>query len=353
MSLYAHFVPRGLIEYAAQGMTISEVAALTGANYSSVWNAARKYGVTFQRRQHKAKTAAPLQPRTSPNAERNQQIVARFDAGETLESISLDYGITRERVRQIVDKAGRQSRRELKIGQFAEMADRLRGEWHTVKSAAELLGVSRQVARDVARKHHINLHAMEREEHDAFMAMVARVEAGESIYAISGGDRSTEVRLRYFCNKIGVKSKARSRHMDFSHRTPLLREWRASGLDWKECAGRLATIEGRNMGAGSICAWAYRNIPDLPSQPRKQREPRLPKVVIREPRVPKEHKVVAPRKPRPIPNVDILPTVKETALANRDNATAAQIAAACGVSRNSIIGYWWRAKQSGELEAAE
>lgn len=44
---------------------------------------------------------------------RTKEMVRRFDAGETLQSIGDDYGITRERVRQIVKKAGSIERQKL------------------------------------------------------------------------------------------------------------------------------------------------------------------------------------------------------------------------------------------------
>lgn len=42
--------------------------------------------------------------------DRNARIVAAFDAGETLGAIGESYGVTRERVRQIVQRAGREPR---------------------------------------------------------------------------------------------------------------------------------------------------------------------------------------------------------------------------------------------------
>lgn len=48
-----------------------------------------------------ASSGVPLTP-----AQRDAQMVARYVEGETLESIGQDYGVTRERVRQIVTKVG-------------------------------------------------------------------------------------------------------------------------------------------------------------------------------------------------------------------------------------------------------
>lgn len=45
------------------------------------------------------------------------------------------------------------------------------------------------------------------------------------------------------------------------------------------------------------------------------------------------------------PEIEIRPTVRETALVNRGRASASQIAEAVGSTRNSIIGHWFRARQ--------
>jgi len=46
-------------------------------------------------------------------------------------------------------------------------------------------------------------------------------------------------------------------------------------------------------------------------------------------------------------NIEIRETIRDTALANRGKATAAEIAAAIGVTRNAIIGHWFRARKEG------
>lgn len=55
--------------------------------------------------------------------------------------------------------------------------------------------------------------------------------------------------------------------------------------------------------------------------------------------------------PQRVPsNIEVRPTLRETALVNRGKATAEQIALAIGVSRNSIIGHWFRARQLGQIQ---
>lgn len=51
------------------------------------------------------------------------------------------------------------------------------------------------------------------------------------------------------------------------------------------------------------------------------------------------------------PDIEVRASIKETAIANHGKASADQIASVIGVSRNSIIGHWYRARQKGELPA--
>ncbi len=48
--------------------------------------------------------------------------------------------------------------------------------------------------------------------------------------------------------------------------------------------------------------------------------------------------------------IEVKRTVKETAIANRGKASAEQIAAAIGTTRNAIIGHWFRARQLGLIQ---
>ena len=53
----------------------------------------------------------------------------------------------------------------------------------------------------------------------------------------------------------------------------------------------------------------------------------------------------------PDATVEVMASVKETAIANRSRASARQIGAALGVSRNTIIGHWFRSRESAISKA--
>lgn len=91
-----------------------------------------------------------------PAEERNALMVARYIEGETLDAIGQDYGVTRERVRQIVSKVGgnlaaesRQKRLELAQAAAKAAADQFMASYGDIARAAAAKGSTR--AETVAR----------------------------------------------------------------------------------------------------------------------------------------------------------------------------------------------------------
>lgn len=90
-------------------------------------------------------SAAPLPPE-----QRNALMVARYVEGETLDAIGQDYGVTRERVRQIVSKVGgnmaadsRQKRIELRQAAAKAVADQFMASYGDIARAAAANGATR------------------------------------------------------------------------------------------------------------------------------------------------------------------------------------------------------------------
>jgi DNA-binding CsgD family transcriptional regulator len=48
--------------------------------------------------------------------------------------------------------------------------------------------------------------------------------------------------------------------------------------------------------------------------------------------------------------IEVFSSARETAIRNRGKASASQIANACGITRNSVIGYWNRARAAGLIQ---
>lgn len=84
-----------LSKLAADGLTAKEAATTLGEPYNQFMVYARKHGVVFKR------------PTLGDGTYRNNRVAEcerRYRAGETLAAIAADYGITRERVRQILTR---------------------------------------------------------------------------------------------------------------------------------------------------------------------------------------------------------------------------------------------------------
>lgn len=107
-----------LTEMAARGLTYNEAAAEAGVSYHYVASYARRYDLTFtlEKRGRKINTRKDA---------RSFDMRLMYEAGQTLEQIGQKYGLTRERVRQLMTRdfgtrakdggkaeIGRQKRRE-------------------------------------------------------------------------------------------------------------------------------------------------------------------------------------------------------------------------------------------------
>lgn len=266
-------------------------------------------------------------------------ILRRFDAGETLEAIGADFGITRERVRQIAKAYGRAPRNDGIRERVKEVARYLDENWVTSTEAAEKFGVSPAAITHTARKHGIELPFLTFAEELEIKKAVALVRAGQSMNAVAKAIGRSHSWLQYHCRQRGVVSRGKSKWRDFSHRPAMLRQWREEGCTWAECSRRLGEHEGQEYHPMVAHNWAVRHAPELTNLPRVRKPAPEPKTKLAK-RTKLTPPVSAPA------DIQVLPTVRETALANRGKASASVIAAALGVTRNSIIGHWFRARHS-------
>ena len=85
-------------ELAAQGMTCRELSRAIGCSYFTVWAWAKREGVTLIR--------GKRGPVPSPKSERAELMESMYRQGMTMQAIGEKYNVTRERVRQVLKRAG-------------------------------------------------------------------------------------------------------------------------------------------------------------------------------------------------------------------------------------------------------
>lgn len=323
-----------LQQMANEGLSRKEAAKLLGVRYQVFSSLVAGIGVEWLK----------LGGRPA-DLNRRAAILALYDAGETLEAIGDRFGVTRERVRQIVKKSGRKPRRRQAEECRERLAKRL-VEMHgaSAAEAANALGVSVESVRYLAKQEVVKFIHRNSDVEATLAALAERIKAGESIRhaAITGGVSSST--LQYYCRQHGISSPVPTRWTVSERRPEIIRSGREAGKTWAEIAADIASVEGtRGCVPGSIVNWAAKYCPDTlqikPPRKPKERKPRSPKVCYAG--------YAHERYPASV-DIDVRDTVRETALANRGKASASQIASAIGVSRNSIIGHWFRARSAGE-----
>jgi len=87
--------PEELRRYAATGRSIKEAATEFGVSYSTVFVRAKREGIAFKR---------PPATNTKVSDPTGKKMLVLYHNGETLQQIGDRYGVTRERVRQILTK---------------------------------------------------------------------------------------------------------------------------------------------------------------------------------------------------------------------------------------------------------
>lgn len=327
------FMLEHLRKFAAEGMSRVDCAARLDVTYQSVCTAASKQGIGFRDAPRGTNPQRPL-PIVEENRERNTAILQRYAAGESLTDIARSLGLTRERVRQLVKRTGAVMPHTLSKQQVADIIKAIGAEPMTADAAAARFGVRRNKIVTIARSARVRLVSDYEVRNVGLMPLVERVRAGESMHSLAAGNRSVETRLSWLIKKLGIPVRAHGRWRDLSHRVDMIAEGRNNNSTWDEIALSVGEFEAHKTSGANIMKWAERNCPEVFSIPVARRSK------ARKPRAPKPAREIAPD-----PTIVVLGTVRETAVANRGKATAAQIARAIGTTRNAVIGHWFRARQ--------
>lgn len=274
------------------GKTAKEISDETGFSLQAVYRALRREGVPLL-------IGAP-RPRRRPKTDRNAQIIEKYKNGASAEQIGSEYGITRERICQILRP----------------------------HNLTNIKAEQKRIAREFVEA-----------ERSKIVDQIKSTRAGAVAEAVAivrnGGSRNDAVRrtglpvhvVHSACNQAGLPHRHGrwAREIEFQKRMDLIRTMRAEGKLWNEIGH-------------SHYSWAVRNMPEIiGAHPKKTRGVATVKAAAS----------AAPIPPAP----DVWTPEKVATLCRMyfDGCSAQQIADVLGegFTRNSVIG------KSNRLRAAK
>lgn len=316
------------------GLTAYEASAKHGLSLQTIYRIVHEWGV--------ATPANGLWPQIKS---RNDEIVTHFQAGETLEAIGAAYGITRERVRQITNKANQVPRSMQKQQRDEDILALLIGADLTVKEASEFTGLPIYSLHSLNKRfgYPIEFKKDRLIDDPAIAEMAAKVADGMSIYEASGKDHRVAALVQDYCKEAGIVS-VHGRWHDRAKRKEIVLRMRKAGKEWPDVVVAVSEAEDKQIELESLVNWSKRHAPEV----FKVRH-RI-KAVRPHPYVPKQSFNPDNIKPvMTVADVKMAPTLREAVKVNRGKVPATLIAQAYGVSRNSVIGLWYRMRKSGEI----
>ncbi|MBO0125187.1 hypothetical protein [Agrobacterium sp. OT33] len=238
---------------ASAGLTKKQAAEKIGYTYAHGAVLSKAHSIPFKKRS--------LVPENVKG--RNEEICRRYLAGEMQVTLAEEFGLTRERVRQIIEKAGLVSETQRHAEFVAVVAGTVARKKLTVSQAAEMFKISRANAWRYCKESGIKPASMTSEEEAELDVLAQVVVDGESCRRAAGGNAYKASKVRRHLLQKGLNVRGRSRHDDFSKRRELIDRWRAEGLTWEQCAVRLSSHDGRAITYAGIYIWARKHMPHL------------------------------------------------------------------------------------------
>jgi hypothetical protein len=277
-------------------------------------------------------------------SQRDLEMKALFEAGQTLQSIGEKFGETKERVRQVVNiRLGAKPRFKAiqeRIKQDAETIKGLIDEGRHTNDIASLLGVSRSYVSFVSRNFGVKVPrapGCNQIRTDEIEQAVQRVVQGYSIGKACAASPGLRNNVMDECKRRGVQSR-HGKWRDFSARHAILKNGIEAGLSYPEIREQIGKAEGKELLNEALLTWAYTHgyrfkKPSTPSAaPLRTVRPKAPKIIREKCAV-----IVDGLSPR------------EVAIKYYGKTSAAEIAKMLGCTRNSVIGHWFRARKQGQI----
>lgn len=237
---------------AADGLTRDETACKLNLSYQTIVKHALANGIEFKRKKE-----------FGPTGSRNAVICERYLKGEKQIDLANEFGISRERVRQIIERSGLVSERKRHADFVAIVAGTVARKNLTLTEAASMFGLSRSNVYAHCRMHGVTPASLSAEERAELNDLALQVVSGKSIRQAVQCEHRKAKRLRRHLVKNGINARGRSRWDDFSERKRLLEKWRSEGLSWKECAAKLSKRDGRKITGAALVTWCSRHMKHL------------------------------------------------------------------------------------------
>lgn len=200
---------------ADSGMTRREAAAAVGCSYVTVVNHSLDHGIEWMN-----------QPDNRAASGRNKEICERYLAGEKQIDLAAEFRISRERVRQLIEKAGLVSETKRHEDFMATVAGTVARKGLTLGEAAEFFKIAKLNVYSYCRRHGVKPARMSAEEAAELDTMAADVVKGKSIRQAAGCDNAKAEKVRRHLIRKNIKARGRSRHDNFDERRKLLTKWR-------------------------------------------------------------------------------------------------------------------------------
>lgn len=232
-----------IIRLAEEGKTLTEIAKNLSLPVHSVRHRVLALGLRLR--------DGRTDRKGTHDQARADAIAERYKRGETLQRIGDSYGISRERVRQILRKCTPVLERD---GGAAVVAEQKRRDQAARRDQAymEKFGCGWEEykrIRDISRGRLLE-------------ELKPHVEAGGSLRSFCQAYKVCKYTVYRLAHEAGLDIR-HGPHRDLSYRLAMIERGRADGLSWARISGLMAKIEGRPLSEAAAYLWARKHAPHL------------------------------------------------------------------------------------------
>ena len=140
----------------------------------------------------------------APKLERNHEIIVLHAEGMEDATIAKQFGISRQRVHQIIVDAGFPTRLDMLRTQRGTIIEYVK-EGYSAAEIAKLLDVPKSYVLSVTHKHGLTSNRRPKSERDLIETLLALHREGHSIYSLTQSNRSLRDKVYRYAAKKGIQ----------------------------------------------------------------------------------------------------------------------------------------------------